>query len=206
MKGLFLRLMQTIRGDDRIPRYGAEAQPGEAAFDEEPALSERQLESLRKLIELLAERLGAERATTMATRAIEAADPDDFGDDAAMAFASGTGININGDEFLSIYVDWKWSGEVEWHVNRIFETLELPHRWRWQSDDGNRSIPAAFKALEEWLSPRGYHLWHVKTDGDDALAFPVEAHNAPLAKQLANSAGMDLFTLEEAEPYYGPIP
>ncbi len=61
----------------------------------------------------------------------------------------------------------------------------------------------ALRVLENWLSLQGYHLWHVLTDGDDMLAFPVKTKDAVLAEKLAREGGMILFTLNDAEPYYG---
>ncbi len=127
----------------------------------------------------------------------------DLESDAAMAFANGTNLEV--DFALSIYVDWNGAEEMEWQVNRIFETLELPYRWAWEPEESNMSISMAFQKLERWLAIRGYSLWLVKTDGDDALAFPVETRNAVVAERIAKKAGMFLFTIENSEPYYGPI-
>ena len=201
MKKLLSRMMNALQGEGRAPRYGTEVPCAVADFGEKRALSELQVASLRKLIELLAARLGTERASAIAERAIQAFEP---WDEADMAFLSGTSLGVG--HTLSIYLDWNDSSEVDWIVNRILETLEIPDRWHWGADGGDGSIPAAFRALEEWLSLRGYQMRHVNTGGDNALAVPVELKDAILAERLARDAGMDLFTLKDSEPYYGAGP
>ncbi|MEA9581031.1 hypothetical protein VC218_19660 [Xanthomonas nasturtii] len=201
MSQFFLRMMRALLGSGTVPRYGVEVSESEAHFDEEVILSKRQIACLRKLVKLLATRLGAKRAEAIASQASQAFSRND---DVPMAFASGT--NLGAEHPLSIYVDWNGSSEVEWQINRIFEALELPDRWRWTSEGADRSMFSVLRALEQWLYARGYHLWHVKTDGDDALVFPVELEDAALAEQFAKDAGMILFTLAAAEPHYGTAP
>lgn len=201
MKRLLARLMKVLLGEGPVPRYGAEVPCSVADFGEEEALSKSQMASLRKLIELLAAGLGAERARAMGERAIQVFEP---WDDASGAFASGTSLGVG--HTLAMYMDWNGTSEFEWNANRIFETLEFTDRWHWSPDDEDRSIPAAFRALEKWLSLRGYHMWHVNTGGDNALAFPVELKDAMLAGRLARDAGMDLFTMKDSESHYGAGP
>lgn len=199
MKGMFSRLMALLRDDAPTPRYGTEG-----GTDDDDAIAASGLGSAHKaaladLVALLAARLGSERAAAMATRAVQTIEPHS---DAAMAFANGTNLEV--EDMLSIYVDWKGDAEVEWQANRIFETLELPDRWQWRPAREHASPRAAFQALEDWLAPRGYRVWHVMTDGDDVLAFPVLLEHADLARQLADKAGFGVFALQDADPYYGP--
>ncbi|XQA78911.1 DUF6630 family protein [Xanthomonas sacchari] len=197
MRRFFAHMRQKLCGGGVAPRYGVESKDFAADFDGEELLDEFQVASIRALVELLAERLGAERAAALALRASQAFETEDS---SAMAFATAT--SLKPDCALSIYVDWNASSEVEWQVNRIFETLELPDRWRWAPGE-DRSMAEALRVLENWLSLQGYHLWHVLTDGDDMLAFPVKTKDAVLAEKLAREGGMILFTLNDAEPYYG---
>lgn len=201
MSHFFSRMMQALLGNGTAPRYGVEVPESEAHFDEEATLSKRQIARLRKLVKLLATRLDAERAEAIASQACQA-----FGRecDVTMAFVSGTNLEV--EHPLSIYVDWNGGSEVKSQINRIFEALELPDRWSWSPEGSDRSMFSVLRALEQWLSTRGYHLWHIKTDGDDLLAFPVELGDAALAEQFAKDAGMILFTLAGAETYYGIDP
>lgn len=197
MKELWSRL-KALLSDNPAPRYGQEARGSDAGFDEDDAVGPSQLAALGKLVELLASRLGPERAAALAQQAVEAADRD-MG--SAMAFASGTNTNVA--FALSLYLDWNGSDETEWQINKVLETLDVADRWQWEPEVTGRSMPETFKALETWLAERGYHVWHVKTDGDDALLIPVERKDAEMAERLAGALGMQLFTLAESKPYYG---
>ncbi len=196
----FWSRMKQLFADNPAPRYGEEARGRDAGTLEGDDLSPAELAGLGALVELLAARLGPERAVALAEQSIQAAERD-MG--AAAAFASGT--NTNADFALSVYLDWDGQEETEWQINRVLETLELADRWRWEPDVTGRSMTATFKALEDWLAERGYHVWHVKTDGDDALLFPVARENMAAAEQLAGQFGMRLFTLAESKPYYGEL-
>lgn len=200
MKALWSRMKQALWGEPPVPTYYVGTQDFYPDFDEEDALTPSRLASLGKLVELLASRLGADRANALAKRAIQAADKN-MGE--AIAFASGT--TIDETLALSLYLDWGGSDGVEWQINRVLETLEVDERWRWDPDAVDRSMPATFKSLEDWLALHGYHMWHVKTEGDDALLFPIERKNVELAARLAGEFGLQLFTLAESEPYYGAI-
>lgn len=190
--------MQAFRSDPTVSRDGNEVLQREEAFGEEEALTRAQQSALQQLVALLAAPLGEARARDIAARACEAAAGEGY---PPIAFAMGTNLEV--EHILSIYVDWKASDEIAWQANRIFETLELPDRWDWNAGDVPQSMTPVFRDLGQWLSARGYHLWHVETDGDDALAFPVEHKNAAQAQRLAREAGMALFTIEEAARYYG---
>lgn len=199
MKELWSRV-KALLSDNPAPRHGRERQGSAAGLDEEDTLAPSQLASLGELVTLLAARLGPRRAAAYAQQAVDAADRD-MG--SAMAFASGTNTNV--DFALSLYLDWDGCDEIEWQINKVLETLELDDRWRWEPDVTGRSMPAAFTALEHWLAARGYHVWHVKTEGDDALLFPVERKDVELAKRTAEAFGMRLFTLAESKPHYGAV-
>lgn len=193
-------MKQALWGESRPPRYGVETRGIDPDFSEEDALGPSQLAALGELVELLGSKLGTERAAALAQQAIQAADKS-MGE--AMAFASGTNVDV--DFALSIYLDWNGGDEVEWQVNRVLETLEVDERWRLELNPANRSMPAIFKSLEDWLAVRDYHVWHVKTDGDDALLFPIQRKDMALAARLAGEFEMRLFTLAESKPYYGVV-
>jgi len=193
MKELWSRMKQALLGD--VETHGIDPD-----FDEEDALRPSQLTSLGKLVELLASKLGAERAAAFAQQAMQVADRN-MGE--AMAFASATNLDV--ELPLSLYLDWNGSDEVERKINRVLQTLEVNERWHWKPDLTGQSMQATFKSLEDWLRPRGYHMWHVNTDGDDALLFPIELKDAELAARLADEFGMQLFTLAESAPYYGVV-
>ncbi len=200
MRELWSRMKQALWGEPPAPRYAVGAQGFYPDFDEEDAITPSQPVSLGKLVELLASKLGADQAAALAQQAIQAADRN-MGE--AIAFASGTSIDV---EFaLSLYLDWNSSNEVEWQINRVLETLKADKRWHRDPDVADRSLQATFKSLEDWLALHDYHIWHVKTEGDDALLFPIERKNIELAARLAGEFGLQLFTLAESEPYYGAI-
>lgn len=50
------------------------------------------------------------------------------------------------------------------------------------------SVPAAFRALSEWLTARELALLHFETDSDSYCAIIIKGSNVAATKQLAEAA------------------
>lgn len=98
---------------------------------------------------------------------------------------------------LSIFVDWKAHGEIEWQAAKILETLGIGANWKWTREPAQRCVAIGLLDFDDWLRPHGYQLLFLDTGGDDCFVFPVHSARLDTAQDCIHRAQLPVEQADE---------